>query len=188
MDPTITYDLLDAAGAAPIAGDLVQLQQLGIAGTPEADDPFESPERFGGRLLGYMRSPDFSLSTSRAADGELVGYAFGYVLPPGARWWEGLLDPVPADLLVETGRRTFAVNEIHVRPDHRGQGIATGVHHRLVNWGGWERAPLLARQDNSARSQYLHWGYQELSSLQPFADSPVYVALVLPLPTPVLDN
>jgi ribosomal protein S18 acetylase RimI-like enzyme len=178
---TITYEVLDAVSAAPLAGDLVALQQLGIAGTPEAEDPFESAERFGARLLGYLAAPGFALATARAADFDLVGYAFGYLLPVGARWWDGLLDPVPADLIAETGHRTFAVNEIHVRPDHRGQGIATAVHRRLVDSGGWDRATLLVRQDNAARDQYKHWGYEEISRLQPYPDAPVMIALVLPL-------
>ena len=178
---TISYDLLDSAGASSLADDLVALQQLGIAGTPEADDPFESPERFRDRLTRYMISPGFALVTARADD--LVGYAFGYLLQPDARWWAGLLDPVPPDVLTETGSRTFAVNEIHVRPSWRGQGIATGVHSRLVHSGDWERATLLVRQDNDARHQYTHWGYTQLSRLKPFPDSPTYLALVLPIDT-----
>lgn len=174
------YDLLDPVAAAPLADNLVALQQVGIAGTPEADDPFESPAKFADRLASYMRAPGFALVTARR-NGDMVGYAFGYVLPSDARWWEGLLDPVPADLIAETGRRTFAVNEIHVHPEHRGHGIATGVHGRLVHSGDWERATLLVRQDNPAQDQYKHWGYQQLSRLQPFPDSPVYVALVLPI-------
>jgi ribosomal protein S18 acetylase RimI-like enzyme len=175
---TITYDLLDSAAAASLADDLVALQQLGIAGTPEADDPFESPERFRDRLTRYMAAPGFALVTARA--GEMVGYAFGYLLPPNARWWDGILDPVTPDLLTETGSRTFAVNEIHVHPSWRGRGIATGVHSRLVRSGDWERATLLVRQDNEARHQYAHWGYKQISRLKPFPDSPTYLALVLP--------
>jgi GNAT superfamily N-acetyltransferase len=180
MTDATAYELLGPTGAASLTDDLVTLQQIGIAGTPEAEDPFESPAKFAERLTRYIASPGFALVTGRRS-GDLVGYAFGYVLPPEARWWEGLLDPVPAGLLVETGSRTFAVNEIHVHPAHRGRGIATGVHSRLVHSGTWERATLLVRQDNPARDQYTHWGYQPISRLQPFPDSPIYLALVLPL-------
>jgi GNAT superfamily N-acetyltransferase len=102
-------------------------------------------------------------------------------LPVGARWWEGLLDLVPDGFTVETGSRTLAVNEIHVRADRRGQGIASAVHRRLLDSGPWERATLLARPDNPALDRYKHWGYRSVGRLQPFPDAPVYLALVLDL-------
>jgi GNAT superfamily N-acetyltransferase len=175
-----TVDLYDAATSASLVDDLTALHVASIAGTPQEHDPFVAPERFRERLIGYMGSPAFALATAR--DGaDLVGYAFGYGLPSGARWWEGLLDPVPDGFTTETGSRTLAVNEIHVRADHRGRGVASAVHGRLLTSGSWERATLLARADNPALQRYEHWGYRSVGRLQPFPDAPEYVALVLDL-------
>jgi hypothetical protein len=45
-----------------------------------------------------------------------------------------------------------------------------------------ERATLLVLPDNvPARSAYLSWGWYKLGELQPFADAPVYDAMMLEL-------
>ena len=112
----------------------------------------------------------------------LIGYAFGYVLQPGARWREGLLDAQPAGLIDETGARTFALNELHVRADHRGEGIASALNAKLLTSGEYERGTVPVRPENPAAEQYAHWGYRPIGRLKPFADSPEYIALILPLP------
>jgi ribosomal protein S18 acetylase RimI-like enzyme len=180
MSGNLTVDLYDPAGAVTLVDDLTALHVASIAGTPQEHDPFVAPERFKERLAGYMRAPAFAVSTARDGS-DLVGYAFGYGLPADARWWEGLLDPVPDGFTLETGVRTLAVNEIHVRADHRGRGIASAVHGRLLESGPWARATLLARPENPALGQYQHWGYLPVGRLRPFADAPEYLALVLQL-------
>jgi len=181
MNSDLTLDLYDAAGAATQVDDLTALYIAAYEGTPQGEDPFNSTGRFLQRLAGYMRSPGFALATARAGGGELVGYAFGYVLQPGARWWEGLTSEPPAGLTDETGSRTFALNELHVRADHRGRGIASELHAKLLMSGTYERATILVRPDNPAGDQYKHWGYQPLGRLKPFPDSPEFIALILPL-------
>jgi ribosomal protein S18 acetylase RimI-like enzyme len=180
MNNDVTLDLYDAAGAATQIEDLTALYLAAYEGTPQGDDPFNSEERFLQRLAGYMRSPGFALSTARIDD-ELVGYAFGYALQPGARWWEGLTTEPLAGLTDETGSRTFALNELHVRADHRGEGIASALHTRLLTSGTYERATILVRPDNPAADQYTHWGYRPIGHLKPFPDSPEFLALILPI-------
>jgi len=127
-----------------------------------------------------MSSPGFALATARI-DTEMIGYAFGYVLQPGARWWEGLVTEQLPEITKETGQRTFALNELHIRADHRGEGIASALHRKLLTSGTYERATVLVRPDNPAGEQYAHWGYQPIGRMQPFPDSPNFVALILPL-------
>lgn len=181
LGPAIVLARLDGTAARSVAHELGALHLAAYVGTPEETDPFYSAERFAERLTGYASSPAFALVTARAGeDGPLIGYAFGYVLPPGARWWDGLLDPVPAGLTTETGRRTFAVCELHVDAAWRGRGLASLLHRTLLP-GDPERATLLVRQDNPARAVYAHWGYEYVGRLQPYPDAPVYAALLLPL-------
>ena len=172
-----------AAEAREIADELAAAYREAYIGTPQEHDPFYSTERFIERFNGYASAPGFELVTAHDGD-QLTGYVFGYALPPGARWWNGLLDQVPQGFTDETGTRTFALNELHVRTPWRGRGVATRLHAELLAHRKEERATILVRPDNPARSTYLHWGYQVIGRLQPYPDSPVYDALILKLDSP----
>jgi ribosomal protein S18 acetylase RimI-like enzyme len=167
----------DADDARDLAEQLGALYAAAYVGTPQETDPFYSAERFAERLHGYAAAPGFRLITAETG-GELIGYAFGYLLPAGARWWNGLQDDVPADMTAESGRRTFALCELHVRADQRGHGVASRLHQQLAA-GDHERLTVLVRPDNPALAVYQRWGYRQLGRLQPYPDSPVYLALLL---------
>lgn len=166
--------------AAALADELGALYAAAYIGTPQENDPFYSAARFAERLNGYIKSPGFALVTARAG-ADLIGYAFGYALPVHARWWNGLIDTPPEGFTTETGTRTFALNELHVRADRRGSGVASELHSKLLESGHYERATILVRQENPALSLYEHWGYRQVGKLRPYADSPTYLAMVLEL-------
>jgi hypothetical protein len=46
--------------------------------------------------------PGFRLTTAETG-GTVIGFAFGYLLPPNTQWWTGLQKPLPADFTTETG-------------------------------------------------------------------------------------
>jgi ribosomal protein S18 acetylase RimI-like enzyme len=145
-------------------------------------DPFYSAERFIERVLGYMKAPGFAL-VAAYSDGTAIGLAFGYALPVNARWWQGLTTPVPDGFTDETGRRTFALNELMVTPEWQGRGVAHGLHDELLGGRDEERVTLLVREDNSsAQTAYARWGWQKIGKLRPYPDSPHFDAMVLPLP------
>lgn len=145
------------------------------------DNPFYSAERFVERVRGYLRAPGFEL-VAAYADGAPVGLAFGYALPPNARWWQGLTTPVDDGFTDETGTRTFALNELMVVPERQGQGIAHALHDDLLGGRGEERATLLVREDNaSAQQAYARWGWHKVGKLQPYPDSPHFDAMILSL-------
>jgi GNAT superfamily N-acetyltransferase len=147
------------------------------------DTPFYSSARFAERLNGYTAAEGFALMLARDETGEPIGQVFGYPLPTGARWWQGLASDVPEGFTDEDGRRTFALTELMVRPDRQRQGIARTLHDALMNSRSERRATLLVRADNTAaRTAYTNWGWHTAAKLQPFPDSPVYDALILNLP------
>jgi YD repeat-containing protein len=147
--------------------------------------PFYSVPRFLDRLTRYTTAPGFALALARDDAGHPVGQAFGYPLPSGARWWNGLLTQVEEGFTTENRERTFALNEIMVHPDVRRQGIAQALHDALLRNRSESRATLLVRADNApARIAYARWGWYPAAKLQPFPDSPVYDALILDLPLP----
>jgi ribosomal protein S18 acetylase RimI-like enzyme len=177
----VSLERHDGSAALELIDELGALYAAAYAGTPQEKDPFYSAERFADRLHKYLSSSGFALVTARSGK-ELIGYAFGYLLPPESRWWAGLLDQQPPEFTEETGARTFALNELHVRGDHRGSGVASKLHSVLLSEGPQSRATVLVRPENPARNQYEHWGYHPVGRLKPFEDSPTYLALILNLP------
>lgn len=138
-------------------------------------------ERFAERFPGYAKAPGFEIVIAYLG-GEPVGQAFGYTLPPAARWWDGLTTPVPDGFTEETGSRTFALNELMVVPDWQGKGVAHALHDALLGGRAEERATLLVREDNtSAQRAYARWGWRKIGKSQPFPDSPHFDAMILDL-------
>jgi GNAT superfamily N-acetyltransferase len=146
------------------------------------DQPFATLEEFTRRLSGYAAAPGWECVIGRTG-GEPVGYAFGYPLPHGARWWRGVRTPVsPADI-EETGTRTFALNEIMVRAPWRGTDIARRIHDELMSGRSEERVTLLVEQTHpKVRRRYEQWGYTWFADLQPNQPyAPVLDSMIMPL-------
>jgi ribosomal protein S18 acetylase RimI-like enzyme len=174
--PNLAVIRYDATGLPEHRDDL-----LAVYAEVYADrlaDPFFSLPRYWERLEAYAARDGFSLVAGRL-EGELLGYALGYTLPEGSKWWQGLHGEVDRDLLTEDGGRTFALTEIMVRERWRRQGYARMLHDALLADRAEKRATLLVLPDNvPARSAYRSWGWYKLGDLQPFDDSPVYEAMV----------
>jgi hypothetical protein len=145
-------------------------------------EPFTSLAEFNRRLGGYATAPGWECVLGIQGD-ETVGYAFGYTLQPKAGWWRGLLTEVPDGDLVETGKRTFALNEIMVRAPWRGTSVAQGIHDELMAGRREERATLLVEQTHpKVRKRYEQWGYTWLGAIRPEVPyAPVLDAMILPL-------
>ena len=90
---------------------------------------------------------------------------------------------MPEGFTSETGRRTFALNELMVEPQWQRRGTAHALHDELLRVRPEERATLLVRTDNeAAQTAYARWGWQKVAKVRPFPDSPLFDALILPLP------
>lgn len=169
----------DGAAARGLTNQLVEVYADVYA--DRVDNPFFSVDRFAERLTRHQQAPGYALVTGEIA-GTLTGYAYGASLRADTLWWDGLLDAVPAELIRETGRRTFALNEIMVRAPWRRRGIAGRLHNALLGGRAEERATLLVEQGNApAKAAYVRWGWQHVGFLQPFPDAPVYDSMLLPL-------
>jgi ribosomal protein S18 acetylase RimI-like enzyme len=161
--------------------DAVVLPLYEVTHTELLRDPFYSVERFATRVRGYTRSPGFEMVVAEAG-GEAVGQAFGYALPAGARWWQGLTTQVDPRTIAETGRRTFALCELMVHPAWQRRGVARALHDELLHHRPEERATLMVREENlAAQRAYAKWGWRKLGKVRPYPDSPHYDALILRL-------
>lgn len=181
MTGGVLLQVHDAHAAGQLAGEIADLYRAAYgAAEPQASSPFYSRDRFLERLDRYRAGRGFTLITARDTSGALVGFFYGYVLPPGARWWAPLEPRPPAELIEETGYRTFAINDMVVRPDWRRRGLAREMHARARAVHSGKRFTLTVRPDNTpARTAYLAWGYRILGTQQPFPDSPVFETMIL---------
>jgi GNAT superfamily N-acetyltransferase len=144
-------------------------------------EPFHSVADYSDRLNGYSQSEKWETVVGYTDGGEPVGYAFGVPLAPGSRWWRGL-DPEPTEpgFTVETGDRTFGLNEIMVRRPWRGTGAAHRIHEELLAHRPEQRASLYVEHSHPrVRSLYEHWGYDHVGSKTPaFEGAPLCDVLV----------
>ncbi|MFE5097362.1 GNAT family N-acetyltransferase [Streptomyces sp. NPDC056638] len=146
-------------------------------------DPFCAVDRFAEGLDSWMARPGWSCIIGYD-NGQPAGYAYGAPLPPGSRWWGGLLTTVPADTIAETGTRTYALSELMVRTPWRKTGTAQRLHDALLAPRPEQRATLLVDQDHpKVHTLYESWGWQTLGDLRPrIPDAPLFHAMLLSLP------
>lgn len=142
------------------------------------DNLFFAPERFWQRVEGYGKQAGYTLVTG-TLDTKLVSYTMGYTLPATSGWWKGFRGDVDPTLLEETCTRTFAINELMVRPAWRRHGFAKALSAELLRNRQEDRATLLVRSENApAVTAYQSWGFHTIGHVQPFNDAPTYEAMV----------
>ncbi|GAA1174090.1 hypothetical protein GCM10009654_34270 [Streptomyces hebeiensis] len=152
---------------------------------PYCEGPRDVAE-FIDRYQVQARRPGMRLVLARDAY-NVVGFAFGYLLPADTRWWRNLREPVPADFTQEDGTRTFVIIELAVREAWRRRGIAAGLHARLLDGVGAERVTLTMRPEPEAapaQTAYAKWGYRKVGVSHPSEGAPFYDAMVLNLSSP----
>lgn len=133
------------------------------------------------RFAAQSRKAGFLLSAGHQGD-QLLGVAYGYPLSRATGWWADLLEPVPAELTVEDGRRSFAIFEFAVRPKWQRRGVGRAVHARLIRALRAERVILNCRQDaEAAQGFYRALGYRRVTSVIPWHGAAVYDVLLLDL-------
>ncbi|WP_037626501.1 acetyltransferase [Streptomyces aureus] len=146
-------------------------------------DPFYAPDRYRERLEGYASRPGWEAVVAYEGD-EPIGYMFAVPLGADTKWWSSEKEPLPAEYTAEDGRRTLALNEILVRERWRGahgKGAARDLHEALLAERQEQRVTLLVnplRSDGRLKAVYELWGYKQVGTQQPFADSPVFASMM----------
>ncbi|WP_431886758.1 GNAT family N-acetyltransferase [Micromonospora wenchangensis] len=157
--------------------EMSDLYETVYAEPPYNGGPLFTRDRFQQRTDRQKQTPGFTLVTAHTGR-VLVGFAFG--LPFGEdKWWGGTSTPhPPAEVVAGT---KFAVIELVVHPDWRGQGLGRTLLDNLLDQRPERYAILLAEPTAPARQIYHRWGWQQLGDVQPTTDAPHLNALVRPL-------
>jgi GNAT superfamily N-acetyltransferase len=178
----VTLQRFDGSQAAEQLDAFLSAYEEVYVEPPYCEGPRDVAE-FIERFHQQVKRPGFRLVVARDA-GEVVGFAFGFRLPPDTGWWEGLLQSLPEEFTRETGERTFAVIELAVRKLWRRQGVARRLHAELLDGLDVERVTLTMRPEPEAapaQLAYASWGYVKVGQSQPWDEAPVYDAMVLNL-------
>jgi ribosomal protein S18 acetylase RimI-like enzyme len=113
------------------------------------------------RLKRHAGRDDFRFMGA-FADGELVGFVYGYTGAPGQWWYDrvaGALDGAARRLWLDPGH--FEFTELAVRPDYQGRGIGSALHDAVLVALPHERALLSALADNRRVIEfYRHRGWE----------------------------
>jgi GNAT superfamily N-acetyltransferase len=182
MSDQVTIDVREGAEAASLLDEILPAYEEVYAEPPYNEGPRDVAD-FIERFQRQAERPGFRLSAARAG-GELLGFAFGYLLPADTKWWDAALTPLPADFTAETGTRTFVIIELAVRAPWRRQGVAGNLHAALVGGLAVERVTLTMRPEPEAapaQAAYERWGYRTVGQSQPWDEAPVYNSMVLDL-------
>jgi ribosomal protein S18 acetylase RimI-like enzyme len=161
MPPSITVGLATRERAHELLDSICDLYDE-VFSAP----PFRWTDEESGHhrrmLTSLLVEPTFGLVTAEA-DGQLVGFTYGYTLPPKTRWWDGFQEPVPAELTKEREGRTFALIDLAVQREWRGQGIGRQLVDALLSVRGEERATLCVQPPaTDAQAFYGRLGWQKI--------------------------
>lgn len=99
----------------------------------------EKTAAFRIRATKALDRPRYGLLVAR--DGtQMVGFVFGYALPAGTYWWDGLTPAPPDGFTTEDGTRTFALAEIEVRRGWQSKGLGRVLNDTILAQRDEERA------------------------------------------------
>jgi ribosomal protein S18 acetylase RimI-like enzyme len=130
------------------------------------------------------------LANGVPADGELVGFAYGFH-GGGGQWWHDLVSRTTASILGTRAAHdwfgdSLEIAEVHVLPSHQGRGAGLAMVLRLTA-GRPERAAVLSTMDANTRARRLYrgLGFTDLLTGFTFPGTELpYAIMGAPLPLP----
>lgn len=179
----VTYERYEGPEAAGQLDAFLPAYEEVYAEPPYCEGPSDVAEFIEHYAQQIRSRPGFRLVLARER-GQVVGFGYGYRLPADTGWWGNLLESVPEEFARETDERTFAVIELAVRKPWRRQGVAAGLHARLLDGLAVERVTLTVRPEPEAapaRAAYAAWGYRKVGRSHPWPEAPIYDCMVLGL-------
>lgn len=164
----IVFARTDGEGAVAQLDELTAVHQEVYAEPPYDNAPKYGRNQFIQRTTGQAKSSGFTLVTARD-DGPLVGFAFGFTMPPGG-WWTNARLASPSVLAASK----FAVIELIVLASYRGRGIGRRLYDELLRGRDEQYATLAAVPEAPAYNLYQRWGWRpagKITSEPPYAEA-----------------
>jgi GNAT superfamily N-acetyltransferase len=171
----VHIDLGGAGLARPLVGRIGELYREVFSVPPYFWKPDEA-QLHRERLLRLLDDPTFGIAVAWAGS-ELVGFAYGFTVPPDTKRWSNLTEPAPAELTEEWSGRTFLLFDFAVRAAYRGQGVGRALHDALLGSRTEERASLSVEPPAiETKAIYEHWGWRKVAQSRggPAAAAPVF--------------
>ena len=107
-------------------------------------------ETFGITLGKHSSREGFKLCTARDADGELIGFAYGYRGMPDQWWYRNVSRFFLTHEIDEWMLDYFEFVELGVGPEYRGSGIGTALHNMLLDNLPYRTAMLSTQTENTS--------------------------------------
>ena len=99
----------------------------------------------------HARNEGFACRAAITADGQFVGFGYGYTTMPG-QWWHDLVRrAMTAQMAADWLTDSFELSELHVLPEYQGCGIGRDLMHQLAG-SIPHRAVLLSTPDADTRA------------------------------------
>ena len=115
------------------------------------------------RLIRLLDDPTFGIALAQASN-ELVGFAYGFTVPPETKRWSNLTKTVSPELTQEWPGRTFLLFDFAVQAAYRGFGIGRKLHDVLLGSRSEERASLSVEPPAvDTKAIHEHWGWRKVA-------------------------
>jgi ribosomal protein S18 acetylase RimI-like enzyme len=156
-----TIELWDGSQAPPYADEVFAVYDAVFGDRP---DPQSWREELFDR---HSAREAFRLAAVRD-DGDLVGFAWGYIGRPGQYWTDWVLDTLPPEVTSDWVGGHFEVVELAVLEEHRRRGYGRRLHDVLLDGVPSDRGLLSTdNRDTPAVRLYRAHGWQKLGELSP---------------------
>lgn len=134
-----------------------------FAGPPYEEGAAAAP-RFAPRWAAHRTAPGWLGFGAWA--GDLVGFAYGHTVVPGAPWVDALLARLAPTTRAKWAHDAFLVCELAVVPSHRGLGLGSALHDALIGEAAHATALLTTLDDreNVGAKLYARRGWRRVSA------------------------
>ena len=160
MEAPVSMQVVDSAGFAPYADTAIDIYAEAM------QRPSHVAVQRRAMLARHLTYDGVVAVLAFDADGQLVGFGYGYPGRPGQWWHDSVtraLGEQPAQQVEHWLGDSFEVVELHVRPAYQGQGIGRRLLSTLLAQAT-QRTTVLSTHDQQspARRLYRSFGFRDL--------------------------